>query len=147
MDAPQENDGSEARPEPSFQFSLKTMFLATTGVAVGMSLLFAAPRIVNLIAATCFFLLLPAVLTVVLVYGRGYQRTFCIGALFPAGLGCGSPFGASMPVMMTYGLIDSGRAASVYHPGVSVAVIYAFSMLFGVIAIGIRRRLEWPQST
>jgi len=83
--ASEHNGGSEAPPGPSFQFSLKTLLVVTTSVAVGLSSLVAAPAVINLIAATCFLMLLPVVLTVVLVYGRGYQRTFCIGAMFPSG--------------------------------------------------------------
>ncbi len=104
MGTAETNDGSEARPGPSFQFSLKTLFLVTIGVAVGVSLLFAAPMIVNAIAAGCFLLLLPAVLTVVLICGRGYTRTFCIGALFPAGFLWRSQYGTDMPTMIVYAL-------------------------------------------
>lgn len=73
------------RPRARFQFGLGTMFLITAMVAVSCSLFFQMPNVVATPLLVLFMLVLPAVLTTVLVYGRGYQRAFCLGALFPAG--------------------------------------------------------------
>jgi len=68
------------------QFSLRTLLLLVVGVAVGMSLVVASPDGIAAPALMCLAVILPAVLTVVLIYGRPYQRTFCIAALFPTGV-------------------------------------------------------------
>jgi hypothetical protein len=49
-------------------------------------LFFQIPAIYATFALIAISLALPAVLCTVLVYGRGYRRTFCLGALFPAGV-------------------------------------------------------------
>jgi len=67
------------------QFGLRSMFVATGVVAVMCSLGLATPPGV----AVPVFLLLglgfPGLLAVLIVYGRGSQRTFAIAAIFPAG--------------------------------------------------------------
>ena len=77
----------------SFQFSLLGLFGAMTLVAVFCAVFFAAPLWVGLLAALFFGVSIPGVLTTMLVYGRGYGRTFAIGALFPVGL-------AALPVAL-----------------------------------------------
>ena len=69
---------------PRMQFSLRTMFVLTTCVAVACTLLFAVPDPVVVPLLLAVTIALPAVLTTFIVYGGSYLRTFCIGALFPA---------------------------------------------------------------
>ena len=78
-------DPSAARHHP-VQFSLRSMFLLTAVVAVACSVLFVLPLIVAVPVLLLLVIAVPAVLTTKVVYGTGYQRTFCIGALFPAGV-------------------------------------------------------------
>jgi len=68
------------------QYTLRTLFALTTAAAIACAVFFTLPPWVSIVAAVCVVISMPAVLTVMLVYGRGYTRTFCIGALFPAGL-------------------------------------------------------------
>jgi len=68
-----------------FQFRLRTIFLLTAAAAIVLAGLSAPSDRVRLLSAALLILALPVVLTTVLVYGRGYARTFCIGGLFPAG--------------------------------------------------------------
>jgi hypothetical protein len=68
-----------------FQFGLLHMLVLTAVVAVLCALIFAVPDWLSVIAAFCLMVLLPMLLTVGIIYGRGYQRTFSIGGLFPAG--------------------------------------------------------------
>jgi len=128
----------EIEPRP-LQFSLQGMFLLMTVLAVAFSLLLAAPPVVRFIGAAFFLLALPTVLTVVLIYGRGYARTFCIGALFPAGTMLW-PFGSGVPMIM-YGMGgDLGGAG--WIPALYVAAAYVVSMIFGAIAVVVRRLVE-----
>ena len=124
-----------------FQYSLRTMFIVMTVLAIGVSLLFAAPPIVQVVSAGFFLILLPMVLTVAIIYGRGYGRTFCIGAIFPAGVAIW-PVGYGVPLIL-YGM--DGMDDVGYGPGIWVGVAFAVSMLFGLIAMGVRWMIQAPQ--
>lgn len=71
---------------PKMQFSLRTLLLLPVIAACVLSLFFGKPP--NLIAMELALvtLILPAVLTTIVVYGQGYKRAFCIGALAPTGV-------------------------------------------------------------
>lgn len=70
----------------NYQFTLRALLGATALVALFGGLLFAAPPVVRGLTAIALMLLMPMVWTVVLTYGRGYVRTFAIGALLPSGV-------------------------------------------------------------
>jgi hypothetical protein len=115
------------------QYSLSTLFVVMTVLAVVLSLLVTMPPLVRFIAAALFVLSLPMVLTVVLIYGRGLKRTFCIGALFPSGLAvwlCSSGY-------YTFLYAESGDslAEAFYVPAIYVGISYTASFAFGVLAI------------
>ncbi len=131
-------------PGAPFQYSLRTMFILTTVLAVAVSLLFAVPPVVRLVAAAFFALLLPSVVTVVLIYGRGYARTFCVGAIFPAGVSIW-PFQSGVPLLV-YGLGGPGGVDDVgYVPGIWIGVTLVVSLVFGLIAMGVRWLVEASQ--
>ena len=77
-----ESDSGEAGPLP-MQFSLRTMFVLTACVAVACTVLFAVPDPLAVPLLLALTIAVPAVLATFVIYGRGYLRTFCIGALFP----------------------------------------------------------------
>jgi hypothetical protein len=62
------------------------MFVVTTVLAVFCSAVYRLPERLALLASLCLLVSVPVVLTVVLIHGRGYARTFSVGAMFPAGL-------------------------------------------------------------
>ena len=68
----------------TLQFSLSTLFGLTAAVAITCSLFFSMPAVAAMPLMVLISVGLPAALTMVLIYRRGYQRAFCIGALFPA---------------------------------------------------------------
>lgn len=72
------------RRRPLFQYSLRTLFVLTTLVAILCSALFAAPWWFSVATLAVLGVLIPLGLIVAIIYARGYLRTFCIGALFPA---------------------------------------------------------------
>jgi hypothetical protein len=130
-----------------FQFTLRTLLSLTTVVAVVCSGLFAPA--VWMVALTLLVLgmLGPMALTVALIYGRGYLRTFCIGALFPAApiLLLDLYYG----MMVVAGLCDGGfhqftadgdanSAETRMTMAVAVVVIVGIVVLAGLLAMGVR---------
>ncbi len=73
------------RPQPGrpWQYSLKTLFLITLGLAVALAVVVSFPNAIAVPVLICLAIAIPAFLTVVAIYGSRYQRTFAIGALFP----------------------------------------------------------------
>jgi hypothetical protein len=129
-----------------FQYSLRTLLLITTLVAIVCSLLIASPSWVRALSILCLIPTIPAVLTIVLVYGRGYMRTFCIGALFPS-VWITISFGwiffrFSMDVMS----MDGNTLSQLGEPLTATLVVsIALSLVVGLIAIGTRWWIELPQ--
>jgi hypothetical protein len=128
-------------PEPRpFQFTLRTMFIVTTAAAVACGGL--STPIMGVQAATLLYLALlaPMMLTIAIIYGRGYVRTFAIGASFPALLAVLLAFGATVDE-----LFDSrfwqyrDRSPGLF---LAVAVVLAVIVATGVIAMGFRWLIE-----
>jgi hypothetical protein len=129
------------------QFSIGSMLAATAVVAVTCSLFFSMPNGVATPALILITLALPCVLTTIAIYGRGYQRTFCIGALFPAGamLVCTSlmllihsisAYQNSVSQWKTF--VD--KVGPYYRPYVGGA--WVSSLLFGLLAVVVRLLTE-----
>jgi hypothetical protein len=132
---------AEARP---FQFTLRTMFIVTTAVAVALGGLSTPLRGVQ--GATLLYLALvaPMMATIGLIYGRGYMRTFSIGAMFPAGLVL---FYAFVFVMDDIGPPRRFWEDQAPHREIVpvVAFVLAIIVLTGLLAMGIRWMVESPQ--
>jgi hypothetical protein len=62
---------------------MQTLLVVTIATALGLTVVFSLPSTVAVPVMICLTVAIPALLTAVLVYGSGYERTFCIGALFP----------------------------------------------------------------
>jgi len=133
------------RPRWRFQFSLRSLLIATTLVAVGCSIFLASPWQVGLVAALCLVVSTPVVLIVVLIHGRGYARTFCIGALIPAGIvWCmlGSYYAISLLLAFSgNGPWDENRTPVVVFLG----VYYLLVVANGLLAVGTRWLIEARQ--
>ena len=90
--------------------------------------------------------LVPAMLTVTLIYGRGYARTFAIGALFPAGVAFFSAFGNSVD-----NLFNSNTFLRYEEPApvmvLAVAIALVLTVLAGLIAMGMRWMVESARGT
>jgi hypothetical protein len=71
---------AESRARP-FQFSLRTMFIVVTAVALWCSGLFAPYAGARFLTLGLWLFSVPLVLVVTVVYARGYKRTFAIGSL------------------------------------------------------------------
>jgi hypothetical protein len=74
-----------AQPRP-FQFSLRAIFIVMTALAVVCSGLFAGPVWATVLTGFLLVILTAVAFTVAVVYGRGYLRTFSVGAIFPCGM-------------------------------------------------------------
>jgi len=144
------HDNSLPRPpgprRGRFQFSLRTLFILTTAVAGACAMLFAAPP--RVVAMTSAFLevAFAAALTVAVVYGRGYARTFAIGGLFPASLqmlsGSAILSGASTYDWIFLKAVDPDEASRLAH---STAVAFGMIVAVGLTAMGVRWMCEARQ--
>jgi hypothetical protein len=140
---------TEPRGRP-FQFSLRTMFIVTTVVAVLCSGLFAAPGWARILTLLCWASALPAVMAAITIYGRGYLRTFGIGGLFSTG-----PL-LFLNLLVAYYIPATFISPSVwssltendktrYYAGIFVACYTAFSILLGLVVVGVRWMIESSQ--
>jgi hypothetical protein len=155
------SDGSDAMEPPEIktsdqqaggaplQYSLRTMFIVMTVVAVVLSGVFAGPGWFSLLTGLVLAVLAPMVLTVAIIYGRSHLRTFCIGALFPAGV----VFIAVVPLLfdLTYFIAQRPRrivgasGETGWFVGVSIVVAGAVIVVSGLVAVGVRWMVEAPQ--
>jgi hypothetical protein len=123
---------------PRFQFGLFSMFLVTTAVAVACSLTFSMPSLVAVPLFVLFSVIVTAVLITVIVYGRGYQRTFCIGAVVP--------FGVLLLMFAFAGVILFLDGPSPRTDDLSCRLvvdgIWVSSILVGAICVGVRWLVE-----
>jgi hypothetical protein len=71
---------------PPFQFGIRSLLWATLVTARACAVLFPMPAEFAIPLMFAISMGLPVVLTTIIIYGSSYQRTFCIGAMFPAGL-------------------------------------------------------------
>ena len=141
MDESREPAGDTGRVSRPLQYSLSTLLLVMTVSAVALSLLVAMPPIVRFIAASFFVLALPMVLTIVLIYGRGLKRTFCIGALFPSVLAVSLSSSGYYYVFLYAGVGDTFAEAP-YFPSLYAGITFALSFVFGLLAILVRVLVE-----
>lgn len=74
----------DPRQPPKPQFGLRTL-LGLFVVAAMLGSIFTMPEWLGGMVAFFLMLALPVTLVTLLVYGRGYLRAFCIGALVPSG--------------------------------------------------------------
>jgi hypothetical protein len=116
-----------------FQFSLKTLFIVTTGFAILAWILFSPPEWLGVLVLSLIFLLLPAVNLAGLIYHSGAWRAFFVGT---------SP---SVVVTSWYAImmfIGNGR----YWPGRMGAIETKLFLLFvlaiiaasGLVAVAVR---------
>ncbi len=121
-----------------FQFSLLSMFVVTTGVAVTCSLTFTMPDVAAIPLFVLFSMILTGVLITAIIYGRGYQRTFYIGALVPFGV---LLFALSFASVIF--LLDGPPSRA--NPStcrLAVAGFWASSILVGASCVGVRLLIE-----
>ena len=118
------------------QFSLSTLLLLPVFVAGAYAVLFATPPAVVLPELLIVSFILPALLATVVIYGKSYARTFCIGALFPAGalwLYCAMWIMTMVPVPESMNSSDVAR-------GLRWSVVEALSaaVLSGLLCMALR---------
>jgi hypothetical protein len=130
-----------------FQYSLRTMFIVMTVLAVALSGIYAGPPWASILTGLALGLLAPMVLTIGIIYGRGYTRTFCIGGLFPAGV----ILIALIPAYVDF--VPDGVVRPSYPPSdetpwrVALTIFVAGAMILvsSLVAVGIRWMIEAPQ--
>ena len=134
---------TDPTPRRPLQFTLRSIFLLTTLVAVSSSACFAGPGWLKGLCLVFMLIALPVSLTVALIYGRGYLRTFCIGGLVTVSLT--AFFGTYMFIMGVTSSFDSDEATTYFL--VAIVVFYGFTLAAGVLAMTVRWIVERPQAS
>jgi len=143
-----------------FQFSLRTMFIVTTIVAVWCSGLFAPYAWARLLTLAIWVFTVPVVLIVMVIYARGYIRTFAIGGLFTtfpllvfhiivayAAVALAFSGDSNSTDWSGFLAMDDNADQSRFAPGICCTVYTAVVFLFGFLAMGVRWMVESPQRT
>jgi hypothetical protein len=141
--------GPRRRKRRPLQFTLRTLFILTTLTAALCSALFATPVWFAISTVGLLALLIPIGLIVAIIHARGYFRTFCTGALFPAipPLLVGLYFGAAI-CWLTPGDVFSSLGSSFgpadqlhefhLHLAVGVGTFLGLMLLCGSFAMLVR---------
>jgi hypothetical protein len=114
------------------------MFLVTTAVAITCSVAFSMPAMIAIPLLSLFSVILTGVLITVIVYGRNYQRTFCIGAVVPFGV-----LLVTLAFAGTVLFLDGPPSRA--DPLVCRLAVVGFWMsgiVTGAICVGVRRLIE-----
>ena len=147
MQSRDDPSGGASPFRPRFQFSLWSMFVLMTALALGLGFLVAAPLGLLALTATLLSIAVPMALTIAVIYGRGWLRTFSIGALFPGGILLFS----SIPLLgfSVIELFDFGPPGPDIDDrvmfGVYVVIVGAVMAAFGLLAIWVRWMVERSQ--
>ena len=140
------NDAASEADRGRFQFSLRTMLVLTALVAMVCAVLFSVPDYVAAPVIIVLTIVLPALLTATLVYGNSWQRSFCLGAMFPAGM----MFFYTLIVVLyylDYELDGPGEfcetVSLTYHSYRAFAgVSWVLSVTVGLFTVALRRALQ-----
>lgn len=134
------------------QFSLQTIFVVTIVLSVMFAGLFGGSAWVALGTACCLLLAVPITLTVIAIYDSSYRRTFCIGAMFPAG----AMFYSGLPnLILTFQLyrtpLPLGGAILApgdrWRIGIALGIATVAILASGLLAVGVRWLVEAEQNS
>lgn len=130
---------------PRIQFSLRSMLVLMTVVAVACSLLFSTSSIVSAVIILLVNVAWSGVLVSMLVYTRGYLQTFCVGALIPASILLLFSTGTGIDLCQSFSsdYRDYRGYTSRYDLGFRIAmgVWWLGIVLSGLLAVVMRRSL------
>ncbi len=108
------------------------------------ALLSLASGFVSVYASLTLRTMMIVVVVSLLVYGRGYVRTFCIGAIIPTGLQAFSSFNLMMAVLQPSVWPQAGWSARQVNLG-SLFVSGMLAVAAGVVAVTVRFLVEHLQ--
>jgi hypothetical protein len=129
------NDESGTAPS-GIQFSLRALLLLPVLIGAVCAVLFATPPAVAVLQLMVASLVLPAALTTVVIYGKGYKRTFCIGALFPSGA-------LFLGVLVTApGLLFGWPTDGVDEVRWFIVATWSAAVFSGLVCMGVRWSIE-----
>ena len=132
---------SDPAPRRPFQFTLRSIFLLTTLTAVFLSAYFAGSEFVRFGCVLFAMAVLPVSLTVALIHGRGYLRTFCIGALIPGSMNI------FLGGFLLFVMIDGASFDSNEILLFGIGVPFVVSLAAGALAMAVRSVVEGPRPT
>jgi len=132
----------------NLRFNIRGLLTITAITAVAIGIVFNASDFIAGVMLLSLTFGLPAWFTVVLVYGRGLQRTFAIGAIFPAGV-CLVLFSLAMFGDVIFGgPISRYREFVEFFNGVGnkfrglAAIQWALMIVVGLLSIVLRLTLQ-----
>jgi hypothetical protein len=139
-------------PARPFQFSLRSMFVVTTMVAVVCGGLFAPWEWLQDFTAYYLGITVPMAVIVALIYSRGYLRTFWIGAAFPTGLlflylATETDLPKSFKALTLDVVEYNDPYLTNLTRGLAILVATLVVVTTGLIAMGVRWVVESPQRT
>ena len=144
-----ENAENSTPPRGPWQFSMKTLLVVTAATAVALAIVVSLPNAIAVPVMLCLAIGIPAFLTVIVIYGSGYQRTFCIGALFPA---CAMLHATGWLLFFSIiegpgNLEDLGRWLEFFDEisapyRVYTGAAWLLAIVVGFVAVGVRWQLE-----
>ncbi len=131
-----------------FQFSLRTLLVVTALFAAVCSAVSVDSAWGLLVVLWFVTVGLPAALTTIVTYGRGYLRTFAIGAMFPATI-IALIFAASLwdktQSMMRFPVSRRYPTLIILSLGAFLTFWISLTVGVGLLAVWIRRLVEPPQ--
>ncbi|NQU25180.1 MAG: hypothetical protein HQ567_28160 [Candidatus Nealsonbacteria bacterium] len=134
-----------------FRFSLLALLIFTAVNAATCSLLFASPGWVRFCSIMIFAFAFSTVWVAAMVYGRGYLRTFAIGALCSAA--AGTLFAAFFLAYMSLGLMTSNYPSSwdswaeefehlKFEPALATLIFFGLNIFTGLLGVTTRWLIE-----
>jgi hypothetical protein len=145
MEPPESKTSDAQSGGAPVQYSLRTIFIVMTVLAVALSGIFAGPPWASMLTGLALSLLTPMVLTIAIIYGWGYARTFCIGALFPAStmLFLSASWFVARFFWDPYDV--PGELIARWYIGILALILFALVFALGLLAVGVRWMIEAPQ--
>lgn len=149
MSLESDEDRNAQLRRPKLQFSVRALLGLTVCVAVACSVLFAMPDQASVAVIVVISVLLPALLTTGAIHGGTYQRTFCIGALFPTAfmLLTFTLFSYYwLPMVLGRNIVPLGgpeqEANLAFWFRVHAGASWAMSIIVGLLCLALRRLTE-----
>ncbi|HVA50003.1 MAG TPA: hypothetical protein VNH11_26795 [Pirellulales bacterium] len=128
-----------------FQFSVRWIFAVTAIIGLICATLLTKPTPVTGSLFLLLLVVIPAVVVVGIIQGRGYVRAFCIGAAIPSSFGMiawweyvGAPFASGGP----FNHLQDARG---FVPTDQATFIWAAALLTGLVCVGFYWLIKSPK--
>ena len=135
-----------------FQYTLKTLLIITTIVAILCAGLFAAPGWIRLFTLYVWLIVYLTVVTAMIIYGGNQTRTFFIGVLIGSGLMILTSILTAVELVAPITTTESSWDEFVksyedvgFGPAIYVGITLCLGAIAGLVALVTRRLIESAQ--